>query len=91
MDSPLSSGNPEANQGTAPAPAKRPVDRGEKKFPSLKEAARRAVEQTERALIEDALNYTLWNRRKAAKLLDISYSSLLRRIDAYDIGQNETE
>ena len=56
-------------------------------FPSLKEAAREAMENTERALIEEALQYTLWNRRRAAELLDISYSSLLRRIDAYKIGK----
>lgn len=62
---------------------------GEKKFTPLKEATRVAVELTERALIEDALRYTLWNRRKAAKLLDISYSSLLRRIDAYSIGKEK--
>jgi two-component system response regulator AtoC len=59
-----------------------------KKFESLKEATRKAVEETERELIEEALRYTLWNRRKAAKLLDISYSSLLRRIDAYKIGKD---
>jgi transcriptional regulator with PAS, ATPase and Fis domain len=59
----------------------------DKTFTSLKEATRIAVELTERALIEEALRYTLWNRRKAAKLLDISYSSLLRRIDAYGIGK----
>ncbi len=56
-------------------------------FPPLKEAAREAMENTERALIEEALQYTLWNRRRAAELLDISYSSLLRRIDAYKIGK----
>lgn len=60
---------------------------GERKFESLKEATRRSVEATERSLIENALKYTLWNRRKAAKLLSISYSSLLRRIDAYSIGR----
>jgi two-component system response regulator AtoC len=59
-----------------------------KRFESLKEATHKAVEETERALIEEALHYTLWNRRKAAKLLDISYSSLLRRIDAYKIGKD---
>ncbi len=61
-----------------------------RKFTSLKEATRIAVELTERALIEEALRFTLWNRRKAAKLLDISYSSLLRRIDAYSIGRETT-
>lgn len=53
----------------------------------LREATRRAVEEAERALIEEALEYTLWNRKKAARLLDISYSSLLRRINAYHIGK----
>lgn len=72
----------------APAPVEAPA--GPPKFTSLKEATRIAVELTERALIEEALRYTLWNRRKAAKLLDISYSSLLRRIDAYGIGRTST-
>lgn len=59
----------------------------ERTFMPLKEAARRAAEAAERALIEETLNYTLWNRRKAAKLLSTSYSSLLRRIEAYGIGK----
>lgn len=60
----------------------------EPRFISLKEASRRAAAKTEKALIEDALRYTLWNRRKAAKLLDTSYSSLLRRIETYNIGRS---
>jgi DNA-binding NtrC family response regulator len=64
------------------------VNRIPREFPSLKEAAQRAVEETERAMIEEALRQTFWNRRKAAKLLKISYSSLLRRIDAYNIGKS---
>ena len=63
----------------------------ERKFTPLKEATRISVELTERALIEEALHYTLWNRRKAAKLLQISYSSLLRRIEAYSIGRKKGE
>ncbi len=58
-----------------------------RRFPSLKEAVRQAVEETERKLIEETLRHTLWNRRKAAKLLNTSYSSLLRRIEAYQIGK----
>lgn len=58
----------------------------EKRFMSLNEARRMAAEQAERSLIEETLRYTLWNRRKAAKLLNTSYSSLLRRIDRYKIG-----
>ncbi|MCL4215380.1 MAG: sigma 54-interacting transcriptional regulator [Candidatus Hydrogenedentes bacterium] len=62
---------------------------GPPKIMPLKEATKKAVETTERALIEEALRITLWNRRKAAKLLKISYSSLLRRIDAYNIGKTK--
>ena len=73
--------------GTTAASANGRVN-GDRQFESLKKATQRAVEETERRLIEDALRYTLWNRRKAAKLLQISYSSLLRRIDAYEIGKS---
>lgn len=59
----------------------------EKKFLPLKEVSHRAAEEAERALIEEALRHTLWNRREAAKLLQTSYSSLLRRIEAYGIGK----
>jgi two-component system response regulator AtoC len=59
----------------------------DREFLPLKEVARLAAENAERSLIEEALQYTLWNRRKAAKLLQISYSSLLRRIEAYNIGK----
>ncbi len=63
----------------------------DRKFLSLKEAASRAAETAEKELIEEALRYTLWNRRKAAKLLSTSYSSLLRRIDAYGIGNSSDD
>ena len=73
---------------SAPTPHEQPRPaENEKTFTSLKEATRIAVELTERALIEEALRHTLWNRRKAARLLEISYSSLLRRIDQYAIGK----
>ena len=61
----------------------------EREFLPLKEATKRAVEETEKRLIMEALQYTLWNRRKAAKLLRISYSSLLRRIDQYNLGRSD--
>jgi DNA-binding NtrC family response regulator len=76
--SPVVEGKP--IDGTADAAAKR--------FVPLKEATQRAIEETERTMIEEALRFTLWNRRKAARLLKVSYSSLLRRIDAYQIGKS---
>lgn len=74
-----------------PSEPKREASVSKKEFIPLKEATRRAIEETERALIEEALRHTLWNRRKAAKMLGISYSSLLRRIDAYQIGRSDTD
>lgn len=64
------------------------IEAEEKRFIPLMEARRLAAEKAERALIEETLRYTLWNRRKAAKLLKTSYSSLLRRIDKYNIGKS---
>jgi two-component system response regulator AtoC len=53
---------------------------------SLKEATQQAVEKTERALIKNALNQTNWNRKKAARLLKVSYRSLLYKIKEYEIN-----
>jgi len=99
----VTTGDPETLRGegpAAPAEAAPAVGRSAETKPSngngesvahrfvpLKEATQRAVEETERAMIEEALRFTLWNRRKAARLLKISYSSLLRRIDVYQIGK----
>ena len=52
---------------------------------SLKMAARAASRQTERELILQALQRTKWNRKRAARELQISYKSLL-----YKLKQIET-
>jgi DNA-binding NtrC family response regulator len=54
---------------------------------SLKKRVGAAIAMEEKALITQALNKTNWNRRKAAKLLEISYRSLLYKIKEYQIGQ----
>lgn len=59
-----------------------------RKFMTLAEAGTNALEEAEKKLIEDMLRHTLWNRRKAAELLDTSYSSILRRIAKYNIGKS---
>lgn len=64
----------------APAPGIEP-GRGS----SLKMAARAASRQTERELILQALQRTKWNRKRAARELQISYKSLL-----YKLKQIET-
>ena len=96
---PISVSSPEASEPESDVPEALPVPETTpsavvpepRRFPRLKDASRKAVEETERRLIEEALAHTLWNRRQAAKLLDISYSSLLRRIEAYHIGKADSE
>ncbi len=53
---------------------------GKKNFPSLKEIRDRAVQQVERAIIQQVLEETGWNRREAAKILKISYRTLLYKL-----------
>jgi len=52
---------------------------------SLKKRISALVIQEEKAVISEALRRTNWNRRKAARLLEISYRSLLYKIKEYDI------
>lgn len=52
---------------------------------SLKRRISALVTQEEKKVISEALRRTNWNRRKAAKLLEISYRSLLYKIKDYGI------
>jgi two-component system response regulator AtoC len=52
---------------------------------SMKKKVQLAVGEVEKLLITKVLHKTNWNRRKAAKLLDISYRSLLYKIKEYKI------
>jgi two-component system response regulator AtoC len=47
---------------------------------TLKEVGKIAQRSAEKILIEQVLNKTRWNRRKAAQILDISYKALLYKI-----------
>jgi transcriptional regulator with PAS, ATPase and Fis domain len=46
----------------------------------LKELGRKAAEEAEKEHIRNTLTYTNWNRKAAAKLLQISYKALLYKI-----------
>ena len=46
----------------------------------LREVGRRVAKQAERDTIERALERTSWNRKQAAKLLNVSYKTLLQKI-----------
>jgi transcriptional regulator with GAF, ATPase, and Fis domain len=53
----------------------------------LKEVGRRAAMQAEREAILKVLTQTNWNRKKAAKLLNISYKAILYKIKEYGISR----
>ncbi len=55
------------------------IDLASGKVP-LKEISRSASRRAERLVIEKVLNHVRWNRRKAAKILDISYKALLYKM-----------
>ncbi len=57
----------------------------EKTFPSLKEVKKKAIQEAERKLIRSVLAETGWNRKQAAKILQISYKALLYKIKDHKI------
>ena len=52
---------------------------------SLKDTARRAAQDAERRVILRTLTRTLWNRKRAARELGVSYRALLYKIKDYTI------
>lgn len=68
-----------------------PQEREEQSFSqkhslSFKQLVSDAVIKAESKLIRDALEFTHWNRKKAAMMLNISYKALLYKIKRFDIG-----
>ena len=57
---------------------------------SLKSAARAASEKAERELILQALERTHWNRKRAARELQISYKSLLYKIKQIGVSNGNS-
>jgi DNA-binding NtrC family response regulator len=60
-------------------------------FSPLKVAARAASRRTEKELILQALERTRWNRKRAARELQISYKSLLYKIKQIGVQGAESE
>lgn len=63
------------------------IDSHKKTWPSLKEVQREAAIKAESEVIRRALELTNWNRKKAAKLLNISYKALLYKIKECGINK----
>ena len=52
---------------------------------NLKEVGKKAAEEAEKEIIQNTLQETHWNRKKAAKLLRVSYKALLYKIQKYHL------
>jgi len=48
---------------------------------------KKAAERAEKELIQSALRETHWNRKKTARLLRVSYKSLLNKIQKYHLDE----
>jgi two-component system response regulator AtoC len=53
---------------------------------SLKKIGEIFLERAEKRVLKEALESTNWNRKRAARLLDISYKSLLNKIKEYNLA-----
>lgn len=58
---------------------------------SLKSLLQSVKSETERNAITAALEKTRWNRKAAARLLKVSYRTMLYKIDEYDINPSDHE
>jgi transcriptional regulator with PAS, ATPase and Fis domain len=63
----------------------------EKGIFDLKEEGKKAVETAEKEIIQRTLLETHWNRKHAAKLLHVSYKSLLYKIQKYHLNNLRTD
>ena len=61
------------------------------KYPSLKEVGKNAARKAEEELIRVVLHQTRWNRKKAARMLEISYKALLYKIKEYGLEVNDNQ
>jgi len=52
---------------------------------NLKKVRREATESAEKELMQKTLNETHWNRKEAARLLQVSYKALLYKIQKYNL------
>jgi len=52
---------------------------------NLKEIGKKAAQEAEKEIIQTTLQHTHWNRKRAAKLLKVSYKALLYKIQQYQL------
>jgi two-component system response regulator AtoC len=62
--------------------------RRKKEFPCLKEVKKKAILEAEGKLISEVLRETAWNRKQAAKALQISYKALLYKMKELNLRRD---
>lgn len=73
-------GDEDVAMGGLRALLRKPSSNGDDSKMSLKEASRAASQEAEKHLILETLSRTRWNRRRAARELQISYKALLYKL-----------
>lgn len=71
-------------------PASKLVDQAQSNSKSLKSVVQSVKSETERNAIGVALKKTSWNRKAAARLLQVSYRNLLYKIEQYHLNSSES-
>jgi two-component system response regulator AtoC len=84
-------GKPTQPVPSAPLPTTADKRLERKEFPSLREVKKQATREAESRVISAVLKDTGWNRRRAAKMLGISYKALLYKIKEYGLGETRPE
>lgn len=54
---------------------------------NLKGVGKKAAEEAEKKVIQSTLEETHWNRKEAAKFLQVSYKALLYKIEKYRLDE----
>jgi two-component system response regulator AtoC len=75
----------QVQSGSAPVPAKPKEDNM-----SLKDVGTRAAEQAEKELVLRVLEETSWNRKQAARRLNICYKALLNKLKRWQIDNRRS-
>jgi two-component system response regulator AtoC len=72
-------GSPKSSASSLERMVDQEIEEGGEKI-ALREIGRRAAREAEREALQRVLYQTNWNRKKAAKILEVSYKTLLQKI-----------
>jgi DNA-binding NtrC family response regulator len=80
-----------SDEKAEPKPLESALASAEKRIFDLREEGKKAAETAEKEIIQRTLLETHWNRKHAAKMLHVSYKSLLYKIQKYHLNNLRTD